>query len=170
MKKCICDRNWSFWWKLVNVKNHHGDENSWLWWKLIVVLKFSTAIWPHPYGEYFSPWKLKTTIKIHHCDENRSIWWKFIIMMKIHNCDAIWLWLKWSKSWKFMIEKKIQYGKCYLLGRSWCNPNMMKNYGLNKNPSLWGKFMLSNLDVRSTLQTNELCFVKFSCIWPNFTL
>ena len=29
--------------------------------------------------------------------------------------------------------------------------------------------MLSNLDVRSTIQTNELCFVKFSCIWPNFT-
>ena len=29
--------------------------------------------------------------------------------------------------------------------------------------------MLSNLDLRSTLHTNELCFVKFSCIWPNFT-
>ena len=29
--------------------------------------------------------------------------------------------------------------------------------------------MLSKLDLRSTLQTNELCFVKFCCIWPNFT-
>ena len=29
--------------------------------------------------------------------------------------------------------------------------------------------MLSNLDVRSTLQTNELCFVKFSYILSNFT-
>ena len=29
--------------------------------------------------------------------------------------------------------------------------------------------MLSILDLRSTLQTNEFCFVKFSCIWPNFT-
>ena len=29
--------------------------------------------------------------------------------------------------------------------------------------------MLANFDLRSTLQTNELCFVKFGCICPNFT-
>ena len=29
--------------------------------------------------------------------------------------------------------------------------------------------MLSKLDFRSTHRTNELCFVKFYCNWPNFT-
>ena len=45
----------------------------------------------------------------------------------------------------------------------------MNNCCSDKNSSLWGKSMLANFDLRSTLQTNELCFVKFSYILSNFT-
>jgi len=84
-------------------------------------------------------------MKIDQFDENSSLWWKFIIVMQY---DFGWNYQKVENSW---LRQKILYDKCYLLGRSWCNPSLMKNYGLNKNPSLWGKFMLFNLDVRSTL-------------------
>ena len=66
-------------------------------------------------------------------------------------------------------EKDFWYDKCNLLGRSWCNLNLMNNYCIDKNSSLWGKSMLTNFDLRSTLQTNELFFAKFGCICQNFT-
>ena len=49
------------------MKIHNHGENQ------IAVLRFSIEIWLYLYGEYFSPWKLKTAIKIHHCDENKAI-------------------------------------------------------------------------------------------------
>ena len=93
-----------------------------------------------------------------------SFWWKFINMMKIQNCNEIWFWLKLPKGWEFMIENK----DCYLLRSLWCNENIMNTYWLDKNSSMWGNYMLSYLDLRSTLHTNELCFCKVQLYLTKF--
>ena len=147
------------WYKFIFLMKTPLCKKSLWWWKFTIMMKMNCCGIIFNCNLASSIWWILLPVEIWNCDKNSSLSWKKIIMVKIHDLDTIWLWFKLPKGWEFHDwENDSWYDNCYLLGSSWCNPNMMNNYWLDKNSPVWGKFMLSKLDLRSTLQTNELCF------------